>query len=302
MRCFTSGAETLLNIAFGVVQAIKHCIWGCPSNSTTAEALLLQVLAANKEVEEANERRKKESESLKPPSSDAYSKAAKKNSFEAKKGSLRGISYSPMEINSLPSNVSYEVADASESDASEVPSAPKFNFEEPPTTSQPPKRAPFNAPSDPSSDPNAFSTVPLPSALAPAQPEQQIEGTSTHSESPFSGLFDSSKTSTNLQAVPEAPVQKAKVWLSVFLSVTAIAMYWVDVHCKLAWRCSRRLAAHFDVHHLLTKLLCYCTQVCLQGILVGTMSSDITARHCQRLREEHEQHHLLCGLPQFHWL
>jgi len=180
-----------------------------------------EVLAANKEVEEANERRKKESENLKPTlSADTYSKAAKKNSFEAKKGSLRGISYNPVDINPLPSNISYEVADASESDAPgvgapdsgapDVPSAPKFNFEEPPTTSQPPKRPQFNAPSDPTSDPNTFSTVPLPSALAPAQPGQQIEGTSTQSESPFSGLFDSDKASTKLQAVPEAPVQKAK--------------------------------------------------------------------------------------------
>lgn len=129
-----------------------------------------------------------------------------------------------MDVNSLPSNMSYEVADALESDAPGVgapdsdapnaPSAPKFNFEEPPTTSQPPKRPQFNAPSDPISNPNAFSTVPLPSALAPAQPRQQIEGTSTQSENPFSGLFDSDKASTKLQAVPEAPVQKAKVVLA----------------------------------------------------------------------------------------
>ena len=102
--------------------------------------------------------------------------------------------------------MSFEIADADE-----TPSAPKFNFEEPPTVPQPPKVPKPNAPSDPTSDPNAFSGVPIPSAVAPAQPEQQIEGTSKESDKSFGGLFDLEKTSTKLQAVPEAPVQKAKV-------------------------------------------------------------------------------------------
>lgn len=163
-------------------------------------------------MEAANERRKKDSEGLKL-SADAYSSQTKKSS-SSQKSSLRGISYSPSDADSSPSGpnrrllstMSFEIADAEE-----TPSAPKFDFEEPPTVPQPPKVSKPNAPSDPTSDPNAFSSVPIPSAVAPAQPEQQIEGTSKESDNSFGGLFDLEKTSTKLQAVPEAPVQKAKV-------------------------------------------------------------------------------------------
>lgn len=180
-----------------------------------AHAVLLQVLAANKEVEEANARRKKEGEGLKL-SADAYSKQASKSS--AQKSSLRGISYSPLDDSILvPDNSPFMQSPSSSmalyeiADADEPPSAPAFNFEEPPTTSQPPKVSRFNAPSNPSSNPSAFSSVPLPSALAPAQPKQQIESTSSDIENPFAGLFDTEKASTKLQSVPEAPAQKAKV-------------------------------------------------------------------------------------------
>lgn len=178
---------------------------------------MLQVLAANKEVEEANERRKKESEGLGGSlSSDAYSKQASRSS--AQKGKLRGISYSPSDnspsesasspsnLDTTPSTALFQLADADES-----PSAPAFNFEEPPTAPQPPKVPKPNAPSNPSSKPNAFSTVPMPSAVAPAQPGQQIEGKNEGSDNPFAGLFDAEKATTKLQAVPEASAQKAKV-------------------------------------------------------------------------------------------
>ena len=168
---------------------------------------LRQVLAANKKAEEANERRRQEGQRF-TLSTDAYGKQATKSS------GLKGVSYSLSEAPSATTDATESPGSAASIDAPESPSAPAFNFQEPPTAPQPPKAATPTpeTPADPFGSPSAFSTAPIPSAVAPAQPGQQIEDlVGKESDRPFGGLFESGDTSSKLQAVPEDAAKKAKV-------------------------------------------------------------------------------------------
>lgn len=145
-----------------------------------------EVVAANREVEEKNAKRAEESErsleALRQKAADAYSRQASKGG-----PGLRGVSYS----------------------LSETPSAPAFNFSDPPEALSVPEDPTPSLPVDPGSVMNSSSASPMPSALAPL-PTKQQEGAASEQEmaNPFEGIFDTPKSESGPSNTSlEAPSQ-----------------------------------------------------------------------------------------------